>query len=56
MNMGMSVNIWTEVLCTLENGNEELEPHKAGEAFGPQLCQQFICTKFLCTGDWWQKT
>lgn len=56
MNTGMSVNIWAEVLCTPENGDEESERHKAGQAFGPRLCQQFICTKFLCAGGWWQKT
>jgi len=40
----------------LGNGDEESEPHKAGEPFGPELCQQFIGTKFLCAGDLWQKT
>lgn len=38
-NMGMSVVIWTETLCTPENGSEEPKPHKTGEPFGSWLGQ-----------------
>ncbi|KAM6330174.1 gamma-synuclein [Podargus strigoides] len=35
MKMDMDVNVRPEVLCTLADGDEELEPHKASEPFGP---------------------
>lgn len=50
MNMGMSVTVWTEMLCTLENGNEEPKPHETGEPLAADSAKSLFVQSFFVLG------
>lgn len=48
--MGMSVVIWTETLCTPENGNEEPKLHKTGEHLAPESAKSLLVQSTFLLG------